>query len=355
MALVYSHIMNRMRRWRQKKKFGQSGLLNQVCVWAPERSEELVRSICERVAEPTERGESLRGLLVRQLNRLRTVLESWHGATLRLEIDGPLVGPWWYMKPMGGRIIGNSDRTHVELTPHEAEDIQRRMRACWERELAAWLDSHNLRDEVRDDTGVVVGSDMYLPKASKRRPADEAAFAANEARIANTVRDEAIAHRTPPVEYRSILEYEGRDCYPSFCQLVHRCIDVRIQIALIHAEFGGTNPTNMFEDLATHVRQKLYPAVAADKIEWYDVVPNGHYNHHEFCGARDGISINAVSMKHANGIYSSPTWAKFDGTTAPDWIALIEGVITRTHISRSYSERGESAERAKTADNVLVQ
>ena len=130
---------------------------------------------------------------------------------------------------------------------------------------------------------------------------------------------------------------------------------MRIQIALIHAEFGGASPTNMFEDLATHVRQKFYPEVAADKIEWYDVVPNGIYNHHKFSSARDGISINAVSMKHANGIYSSPTWAKFDGTTAPGWITLIEGVIARAHISRSYAERGESAERAKTADQVLVQ
>ena len=336
MALVYSHIMNRMRLWRQKKRFTESGVMTQVCVWAPERSEDLVRRICERVAEPTERGDSLRCVLVRQLNRLRTISRAWSGMTWRMELDGPYVGPYWFMKPIGGRIMG-TDSTHVELSPIEAETLEKRLVACCDREISAWLDANKLLGKVRDNTGVVCGTDT--PQTlSESRPADEAAFAANEARIAKGIVDVGVLDRTPPMDDPSIIQFEGISGFPSFCQIAHRRNGDRVQIALIYAQNGGTSPTNMFECLATHVRHLFYPETHAAQIDWFDVVPKEVYGAYNPRLGREGMTFDAVSMENACGVYGRPSWSTFDPATDPDWIAFVQHIIDRAQTFRAHAE-----------------
>src|SRR5947208_17128148 len=102
--------MNRMKLWRMKKKSQEAGLLTQICVWAPAAEAELARKICARVAEPTERGERLRGQLIKQLERRRTIYDEWRGFSTHVELDGPLAGPHWFLKNIGGRILRSEER-----------------------------------------------------------------------------------------------------------------------------------------------------------------------------------------------------------------------------------------------------
>jgi hypothetical protein len=315
-----------MTLWRSKKRSQEAGRLAQICVWAPETEAELARQLCTRVAEPTERGEKLRGSLFQQLHRRRTICYEWHGFTTRVEIDYPFVGRWWSLKNIGGRILGPL-RTHVELSPDEAAALRERLNRCCQREVEAWLKENDLLDRVRDDTGVVTGDDAT---EDPNRPADETAFAANEARIAREVLEAAWASRKPPMNHPSIVEFEGVHGFPSFCQIAHRKQDDRVQFALIHMNNGGTSPTNMFESLATHLRQRFYPKVDAGKIDWYDVQPAEVYTWRP-------LTILSVTMQHANGVYSDPAWHK-PNDFPEDWLAIITDIIVRGEAARKLVE-----------------
>lgn len=85
----------------------------------------------------------------------------------------------------------------------------------------------------------------------------------------------------------------------------------------------------MFESLATHLRQRFYPGVDAGHIDWFDVVPPDLYQWMPF-------SITAVTMQHANGVYSDPSWrlAKDD----EDWRTLILDTIARGQPARRLAE-----------------
>jgi hypothetical protein len=319
--------MNRMKLWREKKKSQEAGRLTQVCVWTPEAEADLSRSLCARVAEPSERGSALRARLFAQLERRRTIGHQWQGVSAHVELDYPLVGPWWFMKNIGGRVIGPTG-THVELSAEEADDLGERLRRCCQREVEAWLEEHKLLYEVRDHTGVVTGSGA--PKDANR-PADEAAFAANEARIAKAIMERGFASRKPPFNDPSIIQYEGISAFPSFCQIVHRRQGNRSQFAVIHMPNGGTSPTNMIESLATFLRQKFYPEIDAGLIDWFDVRPAETYFTHE-------LNIASVVMEHANGVYSDPKWHDVTDNLAPDWLAMIEETINKARAARRLAE-----------------
>jgi hypothetical protein len=89
---------------------------------------------------------------------------------------------------------------------------------------------------------------------------------------------------------------------------------------------GGTSPTNMFETLATHMRQRFYPKLDAGQIDWFDVVPPSLYRFVP-------LSINSVVMQHANGIYDDPEW--FRAEEDPEWFALIQETIARLEALQS--------------------
>lgn len=322
--------MNRMRFWRAKKMSQEAGRLTQICVWAPEQDAELVRKICTRVAEPTARGQELRGSLIQQLDRRRTIYAKWSGFSWEAEFDYPFVGPWWYMRNIGGRVTGPGD-TLIELSPEEAEELKDRLKRACSKEIESWVKQQKLTGCVRDNTGVIT-DDMVvknLLKDAPERPADEAAFAANEARIARSVTEAARRYRKPPLKDPSVVEYEGIGGFPSFCQVAHRRQGDRVQFALIHMANGGTSPTNMFEALATYMRQRFYPDVDASHIDWFDVFPPGLYRWTE-------TVINAVTLQQANGIYSDPDWSAAD--ISDNWAAFINQTIARGQKARSIAE-----------------
>ena len=339
--------MNRMKLWREKKKSQEAGRLTQVCVWTPEADAAWSRDICSRVAEPTERGESLRRRLLAQVNRRRTIGHEWRGQSAHVELDYPLVGPWWLMRNIGGRVIDQYG-THVELSPEEADSLGQRLRLCCQQEIESWLEQNKLMGRVRDNTGVVIGREA---PNDTHRPADDAAFAENEARIAKAVTERGFASRKPPFNDSSIIQYEGFSGFPSFCQIVHRRQGNRIQFGVIHMPNGGTTPTNMIESLATFLRQKFYPEVDAGLIDWFDVRPAEIYFTHE-------LNIAAVTMKHANGVYSNPKWHEVTDKLAPDWLALIEETINKARAARRLAEgnppepTGGAASKQKTTDRA---
>ena len=323
--------MNRMKLWRVKKTSQEAGRQTQVCVWAPEQEAELVRDICTRVAEATSRGADLRRAMIPQVGRRRTIYATWRGTSLQVEVDYPLVGPWWSVRNIGGRIHG-VDGTHVELTPDEAQHLKDRLRRACEAEVTSWLESHKLRHQVRDDTGVVADETLLGTTAGPcpSRPQDEAAFAANEAKIARSVTETARTSRKPPVDDPSVIEYEGAFGFPSFCQIAHRRQGDRVQFALIHMANGGTSPTNMFSSLATYMRQRFYADVDAGRIDWYDVHPARVYGMMR-------TQILSVVMEHANGIYSRPEWSS-GPATSEDLCTFIEETIARSRAAHNTAE-----------------
>jgi hypothetical protein len=328
--------MNRMRLWRAKKMFGETGRLIQICVWAPERSAELVRELCTLVAAPGERGENLRSALFHELKRRRTLCRQWAGIWWKAEVDYPFVGPWWFMRHIGGRILGPND-AHIELSPEEAEDLKKHLQDACDREIKAWAQQRKFRPGlVRDDTGVLLAPGYEEDRNTAQRPADDAAFAAHEARIARTVLDAAVASRKPPVKDPSVIEYESYSNFPSFCQIAHRRhatpAGERVQFALIHMPHGGVSPTNMIESLATHLRQQFYPKVDPGKIDWFDVVPPNTYS------SFDKLTINSVSLEHANGVYSHPSWSPANDNIPEDFAAFILDTIARGQKSRALAE-----------------
>jgi len=207
--------------------------------------------------------------MIDQLDRRRTISSRWSGMSWRCEIDAPLIGPWWFLRHIGGRIFGPHG-THIELTPDESEALQERLQRACEQEIYAWAKESNLVGSVRDDTGVIVAPRFEKPNKAKR-PADEAEFEANESRIARAVLDAAVASRKPPVKDPSVIEYESYSDFPSFCQIAHRKHQGRVEFAIIHMSNGGTIPTNMMESLASHPRQQFYPKVNPGEIDWFDV------------------------------------------------------------------------------------
>jgi hypothetical protein len=141
----------------------------------------------------------------------------------------------------------------------------------------------------------------------------------------------ALRSREPPVNDPSVIEYERVSGFPSFCQIAHRKQGDRVQFALIHMKNGGTSPTNMFESLATHLRQRFYPNVDAGKIDWFDVFPADVYVLMPF-------TIESVVMKHVNGVYSHPEWHSTKETLSEDWRKIITDTIARSQAARSATE-----------------
>jgi hypothetical protein len=131
-----------------------------------------------------------------------------------------------------------------------------------------------------------------------------------------------------------VIEYEGFSYYPSFCQIAHRKHQGRVQFALIHMPHGGTSPTNMIESLATHFRQQFYPKVDPGLIDWFDVVPPNTYSSGP---PFDKLSIDPVTMQHANGVYANPEWSSGDHLPQ-DWIDFVAGVIDRSRKVRQHVE-----------------
>jgi hypothetical protein len=236
------------------------------------------------------------------------------------------------MRHIGGRILGPNE-AHIELSPDEAEDLKKHLQDACDREIKAWAQQRKFRPGlVRYHTGVLLDPAYEEKRNTAQSPADAAAFAASEARIARSVMVAAEADRKPPFQDPSVFEYEGFHAFPSFCQIAHRKHQGRVQFAIIHMSNGGTSPTDMMESLATHLRQQFYPKVNPGEIDWFDVVPANTYS------SLEKLSINSVSMEHANGVYFHPTWSPANDNIPEDWTAFILGTVARGQKSRTLAE-----------------
>jgi hypothetical protein len=159
-------------------------------------------------------------------------------------------------------------------------------------------------------------------------------FAPSEARIARAAIESGFDRRKPHFQDDSVVEYEGFSGYPSFCQVAHRKRQGRVPFALIHMPHGGASPTNMFESLATHFRQQFYPKVDPGLIDWFDVVPPDAYDPGSWPRK---ITINPITLLHANGVYRNPEWDNGDNLPQ-DWIDFVAGVIDRSRKVREHLE-----------------
>jgi hypothetical protein len=289
--------MSRMALWRAKKRNADAGILTQICVWAPERVADLVRQICERVAEPTERGNSLRAVLAPQINRRRTTIAKWLGDNLRFELDNP-TGHSWHMRPIGGRILGA--HTKIELTPDQAEDLRAELTRSVDSAVATWIQANSLMNvDLFDDTGVMSGTD---DTKSKDRPQTDEEFARHEATIAAAVMREGATHRGSRRRDENIFYFEGSFSYPSYCKIVHFRAKSRVKFAFVHVNNAGTTPSNMFDNLATAARLRFYPDVPPDRFDWYDVAITSLEK--PFMGY-----FYRVKLEHKNGVYFNPSWS----------------------------------------------
>lgn len=294
--------MNSVKLWREKKRKAEAGILTQVCVWAPLRVADLVRRICERVAEPTDRGESLRKTLEYQVNRRRTVVSRFVGAGWTLEFDAPVPPNLFGALPKGGRLFTSS--AHIELSPQQASDLQAAVGAALDSVVKGWLKNHDMgRGRDASDTHVVIGSQSVA--ALKK---EDQEFYRSEARIASALVREgkkSPSRTTKPAA--DIFLYEGIAGYPSYCKIVHRKKADSVQFGFIAQPDAGTLPSQMFDELATLAHRKFYPDVEPSSICWYDISPEGLMGTSPLPG-----SFCRVLLKYQNGIYRNPQWTELN-------------------------------------------
>lgn len=320
--------MSRMSLWREKKR---KKALKQVCVWLPEEDEQWARPLLERIAEASQRGYELRVSLLAQLSRRRTTAAKWLGGGWGFELDLPLVGPWWALKNIGGRVHGPGN-TQVELTPDEAGELKSELHRVCAEMIEAWARKQNLIGCLRDEVGANLEQGIKL---DPRRPATEEDFERHEAWIKEQVYAAAMASRKPPIEDSSIVEYRGYYNDPGYCQVAHRRVGDRVQFGLIHMDSGGPRPTNLFERLATQFRQRFYPDVDPLTIDWYDVSPPRLYTAE--------LNVKLVTMQFTERYYSDPTWSSVDPATSQDWRAFVMEIISRTSKTRAIANGTEEA------------
>lgn len=273
-------LVGRMREWREAQRQRPGGM-TQLTTWVPTRAADYLKDIFARVADPGERGEDYRLVVASWIRRRRVVGERFPGTDFSAEIDLPYHGPHWFMRPAGGRVTGSYD-TWVELTPTEADEVSLLCKVTVSKVLSGWLREHELYGKLRDHTGVALDPEFAQPGYSPRkdesviRPADDAAFAENEAKIAREVEREALQSRRHPTDEPTVVYYEGFHRIPSRCHAVHRREGKRVLFALGHIQHGGTSPTNMIDELAIEMWKRFYPRERFGSIEWFDAWPEHH-------------------------------------------------------------------------------
>lgn len=317
-------LVGRMREWREAQRQKSGGMV-QLTTWVPSRSAEFLRDIFARLADPGERGSDYRLVTSFWTRRRRAVGDWFRGFDFSAEIDLPFHGPHWHMRPAGGRVYGSGE-TWIELTPNEAQDVDRACREAVSAALSTWLREHDLHGKLRDHVGVALGTDFSHPAYPSRegdsviRPETEDAFEANEAKIAREVEREALQSRRHPTDDPTVVYYEGFHKIPSRCHVVHRREGDRILFALGHIQYGGTSPTNMIEELAAEMWKRFYPKDRFDCIEWFDAWPERYSLTNQF-------HIQRVRFANAKQGGGGPVWLPA-GDIPADFVDEVRRVIT---------------------------
>lgn len=320
-------LVGRMREWREAQR-QKAGGMTQLTTWVPSRSAEYLKGIFARLADPGERGEDYRLIASFWTRRRRVVGEQFPGTSFSAEIDLPYHGPHWFMRPAGGRITGSGE-TWIELTPSEADEVSLLCKVAVSKALSGWLCEHDLLGKLRDHTGVALEPVFAHPSyplqegESVIRPATDAAFEENEAKIARKVEREALQSRRHPTDDPTVVYYEGFHKIPSRCHAVHRREGGRVLFALGHIQYGGTSPTNMIEDLTVEMWKRFYPKDRFESIEWFDAWPE----HYSLTGVFHMQRVLFPENKK-DGTRGGPVWAPTGSDVPEDFADEVRRAIT---------------------------
>jgi hypothetical protein len=76
------------------------------------------------------------------------------------------------------------------------------------------------------------------------------------------------------------------------------------------------------------------PLISSSLIDWFDVVPPNTYSSGP---PFDKLTIDPVTMQHANGVYSNPEWSNGDNLPQ-DWTSFVAAVVERSRKFRQHIE-----------------
>lgn len=99
--------------------------------------------------------------------------------------------------------------------------------------------------------------------------------------------------------------YTGFNRATSKCRLIRWETEVAIYIAFSHIKWGGTSPSNMFEELATSVRATYYRDADPDAIEFFDHWPSEH----SITGREELIPVQ-LEWNGESKSYINPEWRR---------------------------------------------
>lgn len=313
-ARVRNDAAVRMRKWRERQRRRLGGLV-QVAVWVRSEHEGALKTLFEKLADPDWIGEAYRAAVAPWLLRNRPPARVFEGETTHSELDRPLIDDGTHLLPMGGRIFGRGD-TMVELSPSEAAELDKRIRAAHEEVHATFIRDYDLQDRVRDTTGVIAdeqasyvrGTAGKVREYDVDRPVGEAQFWANERAIAGR----AASHVEGVIEDRGescvIYGYAGLHGFPSRCLVVTSLQHPEFQsspeqplVALVKLDHSGSPPTVYFERLASELRRMLLPETPADAVVWYDAG-------RDTLSPTRSLQITRVKLEQRKTAYDNPVW-----------------------------------------------
>jgi len=117
--------------------------------------------------------------------------------------------------------------------------------------------------------------------------------------------------------------YHGFGRAPSKCRLVRWETDVVVYVAFSHIMWGGTSPTNLFEELATAVRAAYYRDVDPDAIEFFDHWPAEHS-----LTQREELIAVDLDWDGESKSYLNPKWRR-DLQAPSDFRQMVTDVVAK--------------------------
>ena len=279
----------RTRDWRARKRQRPGGLV-QVITWVPSEYAANLRKVFALLGDADWRGAAYRSVVAPWLYRRRPVVSRGTGHGYAIEIDAPEIDNGREAIPIGGRIWG-ADHTFVELTPLEADELNKNLQAAIAEVARDFLARHGLEKHLRDRIGVLLPE--IAPHHAGYRPPDMEVYDVDrpESDQQYVVREAAmvaeICGSQEPAAIEAVsegiyeLRYLGASGMPSRALLMigmkgdhGRTIDKQSSlIALIGLPGGGTPPTLVFADLLKMVREKILAGHDAP-LRYLDVEPN---------------------------------------------------------------------------------
>jgi hypothetical protein len=258
-----------------------------------------IRKVIALLTEQSWRGERYRRIAQEWIHSRRAVRYIFQGVLLRAEVDDPCIG-YGNELPIGGRIISVDDSCWIELTPQQAKDVECTLKEVVGKTLTTWLRDHDLTGAHMDNTHVKLDGRSWTP--GHLMTDDE--FMESEARIA-TAAYKATRTKREVTDYPAHTEYyDGFHGFPSKCLTIPYWDGENAFVVFSHYyKYGGTSPTNMFEDLATMFRTKYFPEASPAEILWFD-----HWPAHNSLDGEERFHQVDLTWNNAKRLYKGPVW-----------------------------------------------